>query len=99
PPLSLHSFPTRRSSDLFAKDGFGFAGKMLRTTPGGSAKLSVKRINIAERLYRVTGASIYADSLLTGAKAPIEEPVLNGQVIGSEDRKSTRLNSSHVAIS
>src|SRR5262249_45664201 len=34
----------------FAKDGFGFRGKSLRVTEGGSAKLTIKRVNIAERL-------------------------------------------------
>src|SRR6476659_6850259 len=36
----------------FAKDGFGFAGKMLHTTPGNSAKFSIKRIKLDERLSR-----------------------------------------------
>src|SRR5688500_12379276 len=39
----------------FAKDGFGIRGVVLETTPGGSARLKIKRINIAERLYRITG--------------------------------------------
>jgi hypothetical protein len=77
-------FHVRSHGYEFAKDGFGFAGKMLKTTPGGSAKLSIKRINIAERLYRVTGAGIYADSQLVGAKAPLDEPLLNAQVLGSD---------------
>src|SRR3954469_10832642 len=39
----------------FPKDGFGFHGKTLRVTEGGRAQLKVKRLNIAERLHRVTG--------------------------------------------
>lgn len=77
-------FHVRSHGYEFTKDGFGFAGKTLRTTPGSGAKLAIKRLNIAERIYRVTGAGIYADSLLTGARAPIEEPALNGQVVGSD---------------
>src|SRR5688500_12299594 len=38
------------------KDGFGFRGKQLKIEPGGSATLKVDRVNVAERLYRVTGA-------------------------------------------
>jgi hypothetical protein len=68
----------------FPKDGFGYRGKALRVTPGGNAKLTIKRLNIAERLYRVTGAGIYRDSLLVGAKVPLKEPVLSGLVFGSD---------------
>jgi hypothetical protein len=68
----------------FPKDGFGFRGRALKVTEGGSATLKIKRINVAERLYRVTGGGIYADSLLVGAKVPLKQPALNGQVFGSD---------------
>jgi len=68
----------------FPKDGFGYRGKALEVTEGGSARLKIKRINIAQRLYRVTGAGIYRDSLLVGQEVPIRQPVLNGQVFGSD---------------
>ena len=68
----------------FPADGFGIRGKALRVTPGGSARLTIRRKNVAERLYRVTGAGIYRDSLLVGQAAPIANPVLNGQVLGSD---------------
>lgn len=68
----------------FPKDGFGIRGKALDVTPGGSATLKVRRINIAERLYRVTGAGIYRDSVLLGRPTPIERPVLNAKVLGSD---------------
>ena len=42
-----------------AKDGFGYRGKSLRIKVGAEATLKIKRINIAERLYRITGAGIY----------------------------------------
>jgi hypothetical protein len=66
------------------RDGFGYRGKALKVTPGGSAKLAVRRTNIAERLYRVTGAGIYRDSVLAGLPVPLAEPLLNGQVLGSD---------------
>src|SRR5262245_25834950 len=44
----------------FPKDGFGFRGQQIQIEPGGEATLKIKRLNIAERLYRVTGAGIYA---------------------------------------
>src|SRR5687768_2257361 len=60
----------------FHKDGFGIAGVALETKPGGSAQLKIKRLNIAERLYRVTGAGIYRDSVLLGRDPPIKRPLL-----------------------
>lgn len=68
----------------YPKDGFGFRGKRLTTAPGGSATVRIDRVNVAERLYRVTGAGIYRDSLLTGHPVPIKEPVLNAQVAGQD---------------
>jgi hypothetical protein len=75
------------------KDGFGLRGKALDVTPGGEATIEIKRLNIAQRLYRVTGSGIYRDSLLVqrgdGARSvpatiPIEQPLLNAKVIGSD---------------
>ena len=68
----------------FRKDSFGFAGVALDTKPGGSAQLKIKRLNVAERLYRVTGAGIYRDSVLLGRGAPIQQPLINAQVVGSD---------------
>src|SRR5207249_10127808 len=39
----------------FPPDAFGARGVTLLTKPGGSAQLKIKRTNIAERLYRITG--------------------------------------------
>lgn len=77
-------FTVRSHGYEHAKDGFGSQGKALKVTPGGKAELKVKRINIAERLYRVTGGGIYRDSVLLGLPTPITEPVLNGQVLGCD---------------
>jgi hypothetical protein len=68
----------------FPKDGLGQRGKTVRVTAGGTAKLSIRRANIAERLYRVTGADIYRDSVLAGMRVPIKEPLLNGGVVGCD---------------
>src|SRR5262245_40531174 len=67
-----------------APDGFGYRGRALVVTPGGKARLALRRVNIAERLYRVTGAGIYRDSVLAGRDVPLKEPLLNGQVLGSD---------------
>lgn len=66
------------------KDGFGYAGLTLQAVPGGSAEIKIKRINIAERLYRITGGGIYAESILLGEKTPLMQPVLNGKVLGQD---------------
>lgn len=66
------------------KDGFGIRGVVLETRPGGSAKLKIKRLNIAERLYRITGYGIYRDGALLGRKPPIAEPLLNAEVTGQD---------------
>lgn len=66
------------------KDGFGYRGAAFLITEGGSAQVVIHRLNIARRLYRVTGGGIYRDSVLTGDKAPIREPLLSGQVFGQD---------------
>ncbi len=68
----------------FPKDGFGFRGVQLKATPGASAVIQIDRLNIAERLYRVTGQGIYRDSVLAGRPVPLQHPVLNGQVAGQD---------------
>ncbi|MBW8041382.1 MAG: hypothetical protein FVQ85_15470 [Planctomycetes bacterium] len=68
----------------FPKDGFGMRGKRLKTSRGASAVIKIDRLNIAERLYRVTGQGIYRDSILTGHPVPLKNPVLNGQVMGQD---------------
>ena len=65
-------------------DGFGGRGQALEVAPGGSATIKIKRLNIAERIYRVTGQGIYRDTVLAGGKAPIRHPVLNAQVVGQD---------------
>lgn len=68
----------------FPKDAFGMVGAAVETAPGGSATLRIKRLNIAERLYRVTGEGIYRDTVLLGQPAPIRQPLLNAQVAGQD---------------
>lgn len=68
----------------FRPDGFGIRGVVLEPKPGGSAELKIKRINIAERIYRITGAGIYRDSVLLGKKTPVDQPLLNGEITGQD---------------
>lgn len=66
------------------KDGFGYAG--FRATPGAGAEavVQIRRLNVAERLYRITGQGIDRDSVLLGRSTPRLEPALNGGVLGQD---------------
>src|SRR5207253_10753857 len=77
---ALHSFPTRRSSDLLTTEGLGRPASPLRsrTLPGWAARCSLEVIMATTTVLRVVR--------------------LNRSCCRT-DRKSTRLNSSHVAIS
>ena len=66
------------------KDGFGIRGVAFDVKSGGSAQIKLKRLNVAQRLYRVTGQGIYRDTVLLGRKPPIREPLLNAQVTGCD---------------
>ncbi len=77
-------FAVRSHGYEFPKDGFGMAGKALDVRPGGSAELRIRRLNVAERLYRVTGQGIYADSLRAGRPVPLKRPAINALVMGSD---------------
>lgn len=68
----------------YPKDGFENRGVRLTPVAGKSATIKVQRVNIAERLYRITGQGIYRDTVLLGEKPPIREPVLNGEVLGQD---------------
>lgn len=65
-------------------DGFGNRGLALKVVAGGRAIVKLRRTNIAERLYRVTGAGIYRDSILVGHPVPLKRPLLSGQVMGQD---------------
>src|SRR5262245_64723178 len=71
-PRALHSFPTRRSSDLRSASGCRHATLSTRPVPEASR---------------------------TGATHAVWPPGWYGSSTVSADRKSTRLNSSHLGIS
>jgi len=62
----------------------GEEGVRLNVQRGGKAVIRIRRINIAERPYRLTGEGIYRDSVLLGLPAPLREPLLNAQVMGTD---------------
>ncbi len=70
----------------FAFQSYGYSdlGQTLHPTNGGSVRVTINRNNLAERLYRVTGAGIYQDSVTAGVSAPIAQPLLNANVKGQD---------------
>jgi hypothetical protein len=48
------------------------AGTWLRVVPRRSARLEMRRENVAERLYRITGIQPYRDTVLAGDEPPFQ---------------------------
>ncbi|MBA61358.1 MAG: hypothetical protein CMJ76_03240 [Planctomycetaceae bacterium] len=67
----------------YPQDGFGYRGTKVQTRPGSTVTLKIDRINIAERLYRITGQGIYGDSKLVNIPFPIKDDV-PGNVLGCD---------------
>ncbi|KUI55505.1 hypothetical protein VP1G_02905 [Cytospora mali] len=59
-------------------------GMQIHPKPGKSIEIKLNRTQVAERLYRLTGYGIYRDSVLLGKPVPIDHPVLNAKVAGSD---------------
>lgn len=59
-------------------------GILLHPMKGKSTTIKLKRKNIAERLYRITGMNIYGESTKIGLPAPIKQEALNGGVMGQD---------------
>jgi hypothetical protein len=57
---------------------------ILTPTPGGKSLIKIKRLNVAERLYRITGQDIYDASARVGHPIPIKQQRLNGGVTGQD---------------
>jgi hypothetical protein len=77
-------FHVRSHGYEFPPDGFGNRGTTVRLVPGQSATLRLKRLNVAERLYRITGEGLYRDSVLLGRQTPLAEPLGSGMVAGQD---------------
>ena len=73
----------------FPGESFGFRGTPLKAVPGTEAVLKVRRVNLAERMYRLTGQGIYRDTLLLGKKSPVKEGALNRSVTGQDSAFAT----------
>src|SRR5690606_39834156 len=93
----LHSFPTRRSSDLYALQAGLFGAE------DQAAKL-IERL-VAMKLPKVQSIAAVDQQgqgwyvVAVGEYAAIGAAETAGIGLANQDRKSTRLNSSHVKIS
>jgi hypothetical protein len=76
----------------YPADGFGFHGLKLTPKAGETTTVKIKRINIAERLYRATGGGIYRDSVMLGKSTPTARPLLNADLLGCDSVLSTLHN-------
>src|SRR5699024_12699342 len=86
PHLDLHSFPTRRSSDLRTRHQ---RFTILSLFPAGPAHLGVSGGAVGQQhAGRGQGSDLGDELVFQGCGIHVEQ-----------DRKSTRLNSSHVSIS
>ena len=63
-------------------DGFGNRGKRIRVSEGGESQITIHRLNIAERIRRLTGAGRYAESAKAGL--PVPEPLLASEITGCD---------------
>src|SRR5690606_40247685 len=91
---NIHSFPTRRSSDLNS------AGKPIL---GQIEKYDLTNVLVAVVRYfggTKLGVGGLIDAYRTAAQLAIDNAtIVEKQLLAHLDRKSTRLNSSHVKIS
>src|SRR5207244_12154903 len=98
-PLSLPSFPTRRSSDLFVTRDLGFAANLRlsavekRDVKTCSTGINRDQTGDVQRLGQIS-CSLHASGRT-------REDGMDRHLLGlavAQDRKSTRLNSSHQII-
>src|SRR5690606_39763576 len=99
PPRDIHSFPTRRSSDLVIGD------KKNVTNRGGSRvdfNITIQEAGTQQQQpaapVAVSGTGLSMEEVERKA-TEIAEKKFQQLMDKKEDRKSTRLNSSHVKIS
>src|SRR5205807_9689445 len=92
---ALHSFPTRRSSDLLLGCAAAHHEPAVRGMPvdDPAASLSALWVGHATVLLRLGRRNVLTDPNLSGSI------VIQSRVTPPSDRKSTRLNSSHLVIS
>jgi hypothetical protein len=66
-------------------------GGQISTLPkkGGYAEFTIESVNIAQRMYRITGAGIYNHTRMALLPAPLKNPTLSGKVVGQDTSAMT----------
>src|SRR5204863_10058388 len=95
----LHSFPTRRSSDLGFRRSFAFAGEMMDRGYSLMVFPEGERTKHGAMNPFKSGAGILIKELETWVVPMRIDGLWRLKQANRQDRKSTRLNSSHVEIS
>src|SRR5207253_4858006 len=99
PRRARHSFPPRRSSDLV----LSLAAYKFTEFMGSEYRASVRTHDTAQARACAISGIYYAAAMLADPDqfygALGGNPYDNASAFADQDRKSTRLNSSHVAIS
>ncbi len=75
----------------FPADGFGMRGKAIEVRPGKTVQLKINRVNIAERMYRITGQGQFHHSTRLGMPTAWKYPNLNAQVMGQDSTQAVVL--------
>jgi len=81
--FEVHSFGYRYEPEVL-----GVPGLTLSTGRGRSATIRMRREDVAERLYRVTGSGIYRDSRLLGDATPVCDPVADVVPMGMDSAQT-----------
>src|SRR5205807_7541078 len=98
-PHELPSFPTRRSSDLTVVTAVKAGPVILSTDPPG-VQMPLAPIVPAHALKRPAGSPLIAAARPAATSSAVRprNPPLGLVIVLVIDRKSTRLNSSHLVI-
>ena len=75
-------FHVRSSGYEVPSDGFGYRGVRVRPESGKRHEIRLQRLNVAERLYRITGEGRLRDSILLGYFPADEKGAARGLVSG-----------------
>jgi hypothetical protein len=75
----------------FPRDGLGQVGVVLHPRVGQTAEIKLARRQKAERIARLTGEGIYAESHRLGLPAPHRYPLINSLVTGQDSAQATVL--------
>src|SRR5204862_2109184 len=96
---ALHPFPTRRSSDLTTPPSVGGHLLVAKGGPGGKVSRRARKFANTASGYASSGDEAFTKKGKAGKAGTVKKGRKWGPDGLVEDRKSTRLNSSHVEIS